>query len=269
LGADLAAPSGAQTQLEHGRARAALVYAVVGDRLAAAASRPHAQRRGILDDAIAERAGIVAHAALHDRLVAARDGARGELRLQRVLHRRPLREHQEPRGLAIETVNDEQSGGRASRRRGSRADVVEEQPIDRSLALALGADGEESRRLVHDDEVVVLVHQTQGGRKARRRRAERHARAVGDLGVAAPHDDAVHPHAPGGEPAARGRARGVGEQDAEAVEQAVQRGGRGPSTSVTGVARYVVAARCTSAAVTASTARRYRSGYAAPTPSTS
>src|SRR5439155_1239110 len=61
LGADLAAPSGAQAQLEHGRARAALAYAVVGDRLAAAASGPDAQRRGILDDAIAERAGIVAH----------------------------------------------------------------------------------------------------------------------------------------------------------------------------------------------------------------
>src|SRR2546421_704343 len=117
LGADLAAPSGAQAQLQHGRARAALAYAVVGDRLAAAASGPDAQRRGILDDAIAERAGIVAHAALHHRHVAALDGARGKLRLQRVLHRRPLREYQEPRGLAIETVNDEQSGG-ASRRRG-------------------------------------------------------------------------------------------------------------------------------------------------------
>ena len=64
-------------------------------------------------------------------------------------------------------------------------------------------------------------------------------------------------------------AKVLSSREPEAVEQAVQRGGRGPSTSVTGIARYVVATRCTSAAVTASTARRYRSGYAAPTPSTS
>src|SRR5258708_3097088 len=68
-------------------------------------------------------------------------GGGGKRGVQGGLHRGELREHQKSRGLAIEAVNDEQSGGRASgsRRRGepamSRVDVVEEQPIDRSLAL--------------------------------------------------------------------------------------------------------------------------------------
>ena len=276
LGADLAAPAGTQAQLEHGRAGTALAHAVLRDRLAATpASRPHAQRRRVLDDAVAQRAGIVAHAALHHGHVTALDGARGELRLQRALHRGRLREHEKSRGLAIQAVDDEQSCGRASRRRRrgtpvrSRADVVGEQPVERSLALPRRADGEEAGRLFDDEQIVVLVHEPQRGGKRRRRRAEGDARGVGNVGVAATDDDAVHPHAPGREPGADGRARGVGKEALQAVEQAAQRGGRGPSTSVTGAARYVVAARCTSAAVTACTARRYRSGYSAPTPSTS
>src|SRR5690242_1518581 len=82
LRADLAATAGAQRELEHRRARAPLTDAILGDRFAPGARRPHAKRARIFDEPIAQDPLVVANASLDYRHIAALDRARGELRLK-------------------------------------------------------------------------------------------------------------------------------------------------------------------------------------------
>ena len=94
--------------------------------------------------------------------------ARGELRLQRPLGRRRLGEADQPRRLPIQAVHDEETGPVPA----LRGHVVRQHPVGRALSLLLGRDGEQTRRLVDDDEILVLVHEAQGGGKHGRRRAQ-------------------------------------------------------------------------------------------------
>src|SRR5215470_1806343 len=153
-------------------------------------------------------------------------------------------------------MDDEEPRPRDARRSTLCRNVVEQQPIGGALTLAFGGDGEQARGLLDDEQILVLVHEPQRRGKRRRGGAEADPRPGRDLCRAAAHDDTVDAHTARREPAAHGRARGVRKERLQAIEQRAQRGGRGPSTSVTGVARYVRAARWTSAAVTACTAAR-------------
>ena len=97
-----------------------------------------------------------------------------------------------------------------------RGQVVPEQAIRGALALALGGDGEQARRLDHDEDRVVLVHE---GEPARERRApppaERDHRVGSDLETPVPARAPVDGHAAGREPLLEAPARGLRVERAE------------------------------------------------------
>src|SRR5713101_208678 len=157
LHADLPAPARVERELEERRVLPAREHPVARDgRLALRATRGVDTEAPVLDEATLERPGLLAHVALHERRVDALDRSLLELGLEALLGFRGLGEDQEPRGLAVEAVDDEGACARPL-----RLEIVPEQSVGGALALALGRHGEESRRLVHDDDRVVLVHEAE------------------------------------------------------------------------------------------------------------
>src|SRR5439155_11348930 len=204
LSPDLAPPSRHERELEQRRPPRALQHAVTGDRLLAVASiarGPDAQRP-ILHERRGQRPLRLTDDALHAGHVHPLRRARVELRLERPLHLERLGEDEEAGRLAIEAVDDEDP--RAS----PRSHPVPEQAIDGPLALGLGRDRQEPRRFVDNDEVLVLVNESERRRHGGRcRRVQVDTVRRAHRSVAAGDDDAVDANAravePLFEPAAR------------------------------------------------------------------
>ena len=177
LDPDLVAAAGPEPERYPGHVRSPLDHAVPGDRDARAPALrrrpgrvggPDAER-ALLHENVPERPLVRRHHALHDRDVPPLRGAREELRLEILLGLRRLRDHQEPRGLAVQPVDDERPAGRAR-----ALQVGPHHAVGRALALVLGADREEPGRLLDDEERLVLVDQAERRREGGgRRRAER------------------------------------------------------------------------------------------------
>src|SRR5712692_5683483 len=184
LGPELAAPPGHEPELERGRAPAPLEDAVARHRLPAppAVARDPDPAPCVRREPRAQRSVRGLHAALDDRDVHPLGAPRRELRLERPLRGRRLREHDQPRGLAVEPVDDEDPAALLA---GAR--VVRQHAVRGPLALPLGRDREEPGGLVHDEDVPVLVDQ-------RERRRERGRRRDTELdAIAGPHGDVAAP----------------------------------------------------------------------------
>jgi hypothetical protein len=216
LGSDLSTPPGNQPELEQGRAPPVLEDAIPRDRLLAAPALgdPYAQR-SILDEPRDQRALVLAHHALDEGDIDTLGRARGELRLEVLLGLHRLGEHDQARGLSIEPMDDEERRARAASR-----DPVTEEPVGGTLALALGGDGQQTRGLVDDQDVFVLVDEPQG-RRTRGGCGRRQLDAVTDvyLGVTSDDDGAVDPNARSGEPLLEAAARGLGIERLQPVDE--------------------------------------------------
>ena len=220
LDADLMAPARPELERHPGHVRSPLDHAVPGDRDARAPALgrrpariggPDAQR-ALLHEDVAERSLVRRHHALDDRDIPPLRGAREELRLEVLLRLRRLGDDQEPRGLPIQPVDDERPA------RGARSlEVGPHHAVGRALPLVLGPDREEPRRLLDDEERLVLVDQAQRrGEGGRRRRAERDRIGRGHGRARIANDLTLHAHPAGHEPGAQTPARRVGELVAEA-----------------------------------------------------
>ncbi len=224
LDTDLVAPARPEPERHPGHVRSPLDDAVPGDRDARALALrrrpariggPDAER-ALLHEDVAERPLVRRHHAFDDRDVVPLRGAREELCLEILLRFRGLGDDQEPRGLAVQPVDDERPAGWPR-----SLEVGPHHAVGRALPLVLGPDREEPRRLLDDEQRLVLVDQAErrsegGGR----RRAERDL-IGGAHGRARIADDlAVHAHPAGHEPGAQAPARRVGKLGAEAVQDA-------------------------------------------------
>jgi hypothetical protein len=108
-------------------------------------------------------------------------------------------------------MDNERSAGRAL-----RAKVVPEQTVGRSLSAPPGGDAQEARRLVDDEEIIVLVHEVENWREGDRAvPAESDPIGLCDLRGGLAHDAPVDLHAPVGEPLLAAAAGGSGEERAQ------------------------------------------------------
>src|SRR5712691_9724741 len=110
LGADLAAASGDERQLHQRRRGAALKHTITGDRLAAlgAPSRAAHAEAAVFPQAASQRALALARDTFDEGNVVTLDPPRLELILEPTLDREGFGEHEQPRRLAIEAVDDEE-----------------------------------------------------------------------------------------------------------------------------------------------------------------
>jgi hypothetical protein len=227
LDADLMAPARPELERHPGHVRSPLDHAVPGDRDARAPAlrrRPGRiggpdAKRALLHEDVAERSLIRRHHTFDDRDVPSLRGAREELRLEVLLRFRGLGDDQEPRGLPVQPVDDERPP------RGARAlEIGPHHAIGRALPLVLGPDREEPRRLLDDEERLVLVDETERGGEGRGwRRPERDRIGRGHGRARIANDLATDPHPAGYEPGAQAPARRVGELLAEAGQDTGRR----------------------------------------------
>jgi hypothetical protein len=187
LHADLVSASGAEVEVEDGPVASALPHAVPGDRQPPRLPGTHAEV-AVLGETALERAFLLAHAPFDHRHVDALDVAGLELRLQTALGALGFREDDQARGVAVQPMDDEEPASRPL-----RVDVVEEQAVGVLLTLAVGGDGQEARRLVDDEQIVVLVHQPERRWKSHSAvTTERDADGRADEGASVADDLAVH-----------------------------------------------------------------------------
>ena len=179
LDADLIPFPRHELHFDHGRTRQLLDHAVMTDGfLAASIARVRLllnQRSWIPDQMIAPRARQRRRVTVHDGLVDALRLMPFELRLQRRLRRGGFREQDETRRVAIDPVDDERPAPAAPAEVG--LEILEERR--RVMAPLRGQRyGEQSGRLVQDDEHIVLVDDRQIAIVTERRAALRAARTV-------------------------------------------------------------------------------------------
>src|SRR5215510_14499423 len=161
LYADLPAPPGPEGELEERRVLSVRKDAVARDgRLAASLRRRAHAQAPVLDEPALERAGLSPNASLDERDVEPLHRARLELGLQMPLGRFRLGEHEEPRCLAVEPMDDE--GPRA---RAPGGQIGPEETIGRPLALVLRRHAEKACGLVDDENVGVFVHDNMAARE--------------------------------------------------------------------------------------------------------
>jgi hypothetical protein len=156
---------------------------------------------------------------LDEREVLAPDLAPRQRLLQAAVHRVALGHDEQPRGVAVQAMDDARPPGVVAARRAPGQRLGQ-----RALAVPARRMHDDAGRLVDDDEVLVLVgdrevgHRRIGvGRDARLRRVvDRHLLAGADAVVLA-HGGAVDEHAPGDDQPLRPRARAerLREQDVE------------------------------------------------------
>src|SRR6266508_1490289 len=216
LHADLPPAPRAEEELEARRVLPSREHPVARDRcLAFGPARGVDAEVPVLDQPALEPPRLPAHVAFHQRDVGSLDGARLELVLEAPLGFRRLGEDEEPGCLAVEAMDDE--GPRA---RPLRREVVPEEAVGGALALALSRHGEQPRRLVHDDEGLVLVDEAQAFWKG-------HAAAPAQLdavlgahhGAPVAGDAPVDLHAARLEPLLETPAGGVGKKRAQTFRQ--------------------------------------------------
>ena len=116
---------------------------------------PDRERR-VLGEIRAQGLRVGLHDPAHERDVRAPGLVVLELLLQRVLGLGRLRQRDEARGLPVEPVHDEHALGRPPAR-----EHPAHRRVQRLRALAVRRHREQSRRLVDDEQVVVLVHDVQ------------------------------------------------------------------------------------------------------------
>src|SRR5262249_29990048 len=150
LHADLVSAAGAKVEVEDGPVPSSLTHAVAGDRQLPRRAGAHAEI-AVLDETALERAFLLAHASLDHGHVDALDGANLELRLQTALGALGFCEDDQPRGVAVQPMDDEEPASWPL-----RVDVVEEHSVRVLLTLAVGGDREQAGRLVDHEQIVVL-----------------------------------------------------------------------------------------------------------------
>jgi hypothetical protein len=116
---------------------------------------PYRERR-VLGQVGAQRLCVGLHDPAHERDVRAPGLVVLELLLQRVLDLGRLRQRDETRSLPVEPVHDEHALGRSPAR-----EHPAHRRVERLRALTVGRHREQSRRLVDDEQVVVLVYHVQ------------------------------------------------------------------------------------------------------------
>ena len=170
----------------------------------------------IVEEPTPHRARRLRGTALHHREVRPLDRVRRELRLQALLRERRAGEDQEPGRGAVEAVHDEHA---------SRPGARGERGVERPLALVHRRDREQARRLVDDEEIVVLVHEANARRQPDRRALRRNLDDIadGERDVGAPDRRPVHAHAVRGEHLLPCPSRSLAEELREAVTERARR----------------------------------------------
>src|SRR5262245_52921932 len=215
---DLVPPAGLQTDLEERVSSARTDHLPVGDGGAPAleVARLTYPAGCVVEEPARDGARGAGNSALDHRQVRPLDGVRRELRLERPLGDGGGGEDEQPRSEAIEPMDDEDAA-RWPPRPGAGGQVH----VRGALPIPLGRDGEEARRLVDHQQVVVLVHDSQAGRQGGvpLPGADLHDVAGRERGARAPDRRAVHAYPAGGEHLLPGAARGAGEEPSEAVAE--------------------------------------------------
>ena len=226
LSTDLAPPPGHERELEQRRPPKARQHPVAGDRLLAAARGSNAQGP-VLHEVRGQRTLLFPDDAFHAGHVHPLGRARLELRLERPLHGKRLREDEEAGGLAIEPMDDEDPPA------SPRPHPIAQQAVDGPSALGGGRDRQERRGLVDHEEVLVLMYEAERRREGGRRRRSQFDTVAGThQGVATVDDDAVDSNARAGEPLFEPAARHPRVEDAKPLpEHQVRVGGRNVQTA--------------------------------------
>ena len=155
--ADLVGAPGFQPAFEQRVRAEALAQAEMGDRIAAIVAHGHADAvaRMAVDRRIGGAAGH--QRADHHRQVLAMHFARGQLFDQRGVRRQRARDDHDAGGVLVEAVDDAGARQRVERR------IAMQQRIDQRAGRIAGAGmHDQARRLVDDEDVLVLVQHVEG-----------------------------------------------------------------------------------------------------------
>jgi hypothetical protein len=154
-------------------------------------------------DATLRRIGL----AFNHRLVRALDGVPEELGLKRLVRAVGLGKDQQPRGVAVEAVDQADAGARLS-----RLDIPADDRQRRGTALLCDRAGEQACGLVDDEDVIVFVDELERMKRRQRLGLVRFGKNADDVGGAqrlgeAPCRRAVDDNAAAGERLPRGNSR--------------------------------------------------------------
>ena len=225
--ADLVRASGLQPAAQQRRVAEALDHLVVGAR---GLARGHDRHRGAARRMATDRrvdGAAAGDVAARERQVLAAHAARLQLADEAGLRRERPGHDQESAGLLVQPMDDA-----GARHAGEGGRVVQQRVQQRSVPVAAARMDDEARRLVDDDQRLVLVHDRQRDRLRRVRTVARVRRRQHDHRFAAAGlarrigRDAVDVHAAGVDPGAQPGPREFGQRLRQRRVEAQARGGR-------------------------------------------